>query len=324
MPDPSTPPGWNNPNDPPSGEQPPYGQSGQPYGGSSGYGSGYGQAPTPPPGPSQDSAQGSAQAGPDPTSSGTGWGQNQQGYPTPPTYPGQANYLPPAQAPTGATDPDDLTLPLYGASFVQAVKRFYKKYATFSGRASRSEYWWVTLYTGLVSVVFATAMTLVGLWVLRDYFENRVGVEGSQQPYTDGKWYYEDYDWTISGAQLTLLIVVGAITVIWGLAHIIPQISLTWRRLHDANFAGPFYFLTFTSIGSLVVFVMTLLPSRPEGQRFDSGNQPSQLPPGGYGQSGQYQPGGYSAPPAAAPQGQAPQYGQPGQNPNPYGQQGQY
>lgn len=35
--------------------------------------------------------------------------------------------------------------PLYPASFRQAVGRFYGKYAKFSGRASRSEYWWVQL-----------------------------------------------------------------------------------------------------------------------------------------------------------------------------------
>ena len=35
-----------------------------------------------------------------------------------------------------------LWAPYYGAPFPAAVKRFFAKYATFSGRASRSEYWW--------------------------------------------------------------------------------------------------------------------------------------------------------------------------------------
>lgn len=30
--------------------------------------------------------------------------------------------------------------------FAEAVRRFYAQYAQFSGRASRSEYWWVMLY----------------------------------------------------------------------------------------------------------------------------------------------------------------------------------
>ena len=46
-----------------------------------------------------------------------------------------------------------LWAPLYGASFGEAVARFFMKYATFSGRASRSEYWWWALVSGIVSGV---------------------------------------------------------------------------------------------------------------------------------------------------------------------------
>jgi hypothetical protein len=40
------------------------------------------------------------------------------------------------------TSSPPLAWPRYGIGFVDAIKRAYKKYATFSGRASRSEYWW--------------------------------------------------------------------------------------------------------------------------------------------------------------------------------------
>ena len=40
-----------------------------------------------------------------------------------------------------------LELPYYGISFGGAIARGFKKYATFAGRASRSEYWWWTLFT---------------------------------------------------------------------------------------------------------------------------------------------------------------------------------
>jgi hypothetical protein len=48
---------------------------------------------------------------------------------------------------TGQAPPPPLDLPHYGIGFVDAVKRGFKKYATFKGRASRSEYWWWTLFT---------------------------------------------------------------------------------------------------------------------------------------------------------------------------------
>ena len=56
-------------------------------------------------------------------------------------------------APRGAASPDDLSLPLYGATFGQAVKRFFKNYVKFSGRASRSEFWFAYLFTILVGII---------------------------------------------------------------------------------------------------------------------------------------------------------------------------
>ena len=36
-------------------------------------------------------------------------------------------------------------------NFVDSIKSGFRNYATFSGRASRSEYWWLTLFTLLVT-----------------------------------------------------------------------------------------------------------------------------------------------------------------------------
>jgi hypothetical protein len=57
-----------------------------------------------------------------------------------------ASYQP---QPSGATRPapPSLDLPDYGIGFVDAVKRGFKKYATFTRRAGRSEYWWWALFT---------------------------------------------------------------------------------------------------------------------------------------------------------------------------------
>lgn len=38
-----------------------------------------------------------------------------------------------------APEPTTLDLPFYGASFGASVRRFFRKYAVFTGRASRSE-----------------------------------------------------------------------------------------------------------------------------------------------------------------------------------------
>lgn len=138
-----------------------------------------------------------------------------------------------------------LTQPLYGASFGQAVSRFFKKYATFSGRASRSEYWWVALFLGLLWGVLGGVLGAI------------LGATGAIK--SDGSL-------EATGPAVALFVVWGLI----GLALVIPGIALTVRRLHDGNFSGWLYLLhLIPSVGSIIVLVLTLLPSNPEGRRFD-------------------------------------------------------
>ena len=69
-----------------------------------------------------------------------------------------------------------------------------------------------------------------------------------------------------TGPEIAVLVIFGLLY----LAVIIPSIALTVRRLHDANFSGWLYLLhLIPSLGSLIVFILTLLPSKPEGARFD-------------------------------------------------------
>lgn len=60
-------------------------------------------------------------------------------YPTPP----------PLEPMYGSADSSALR----GATFPQAVQRFFSKYADFNGRASRSEFWWVVLFGVGVSII---------------------------------------------------------------------------------------------------------------------------------------------------------------------------
>ena len=61
----------------------------------------------------------------------------------------------PSAAPVQMGEPP-LDKPYYGIGFGGAVARYFKKYATFAGRASRSEYWWVYLFTAIVTIVLTS------------------------------------------------------------------------------------------------------------------------------------------------------------------------
>ncbi|SDQ88761.1 DUF805 domain-containing protein [Microbacterium sp. cf332] len=145
-----------------------------------------------------------------------------------------------------ASHVDPLSQPLYGATFGQAFSRFWKKYATFTGRASRSEFWWWYLAAFLVTAVLYILAGILGF---------------------SGATYNSATGTTEPGP----LFGFGALLiVIWHLAILVPTIALSWRRLHDANLAGPFWFLNFIAgPGSLAVLVLCALPSNPAGARFD-------------------------------------------------------
>ncbi|EJT06627.1 DUF805 domain-containing protein [Rhizobium sp. CCGE 510] len=108
--------------------------------------------------------------------------------------------------------------------FTKAVRTVFKeKYATFSGRASRSEYWWSYLLymLGLIAFVIAISGTLVA--ALSDI------------------------------ASLSLMIALPVIGGLLVLAALLPAIAVQVRRFHDRNISGWWYLALF--IGSLVPYV---------------------------------------------------------------------
>ncbi|WP_255795022.1 DUF805 domain-containing protein [Mycobacteroides abscessus] len=134
--------------------------------------------------------------------------------------------------PLGAADPRDLTLPLYGATLGQALTRFFRNYACFSGRASRSEYWWVMLLQTLVAGLLLSGVAF--------------GADGEFK-------------------RISLMALIGLVLV-WA----IPAWALTVRRLHDADFSGWMALLALVPyIGSLMPIIFGCLPSKPRGECFD-------------------------------------------------------
>jgi uncharacterized membrane protein YhaH (DUF805 family) len=99
-------------------------------------------------------------------------------------------------------------------TFTQAVRSALSSYATFSGRARRSEYWWYYLFTVLVSIV-----TSVVDGVLHTTFSNDIGI-------------------------------VGSIT---SLALLLPTLAVTVRRLHDTGRTGWWILLPLVPLVATIV-----------------------------------------------------------------------
>jgi uncharacterized membrane protein YhaH (DUF805 family) len=178
--------------------------------------------------------------------------QNPYGQPNP--Y-GQNPYPP---APYGAM-PGPGGRPRPSVGFGQAIKLFFKNYAVFSGRASRSEYWWVQLFLGLLYIVWTVLFLVAG---------GAATMAADSDPYgtTSGTT-------TGLGVGAVFIIIIG---VLMYLAVIVPSLAISWRRLHDTDKSGGFYFLSFIPwVGGIILIILQALPSVPQAwQRWDNGKLP--------------------------------------------------
>lgn len=168
-----------------------------------------------------------------------------------PQYPNPNQYQPPqyaAPASEGLATEPPLWAPWYGAPFMGAVRRVFKKYATFTGRASRAEYWWWALVGGVVGIVLNIIIS--------------AGMVSTRSTY--GSYSYA----TPTPGPVS---VIGYILLaLWVLAFIVPSLALTVRRLHDVNMSGWMILLGLIPfVGGLILLILTVLPPKPEGQRFD-------------------------------------------------------
>jgi len=95
-----------------------------------------------------------------------------------------------------------------GMNFTDAIEAGYKNYFNFSGRATRSEYWWFVLWT----IIVITGMVAIGLVGALEFKTDKV----------------------LGGVALLLAVLAGFVVI----ANLIPSISLQFRRLHDTGRSG--------------------------------------------------------------------------------------
>lgn len=114
---------------------------------------------------------------------------------------------------------------------IQAYKNFFKGYADFTGRATRSDFWWVWLMN---SILF---LPLYIFW----------------------------FQMTLNDArEIDPILGVAIISVYMILAIVLftPSLAVKVRRLRDAGFHWAFIFLHFVPMGGIALLVLLAMPSK--------------------------------------------------------------
>ena len=123
--------------------------------------------------------------------------------------------------------------------FGEAIKRAFAGWSTWSGRATRAEYWWWFLFVWLVSLI-----PYVGIFASMDWTTTGDG----------------SFEGTGGGASVLWWILF---VVVW-LALLLPSIAVSVRRLHDTNRSGWWYWIVLVPcIGGIWYLILMLLPSTP-------------------------------------------------------------
>ena len=115
--------------------------------------------------------------------------------------------------------------------FVEAIKRGFSNYVTFSGRAPRWEFWYWVLFVLIVGIV----STMIDRVVL--------GADPA-----DGD-----------------LMLVQTIT---GLALFLPGIAIAIRRLHDLDRTGWWWLIALTGIGMILLIIWDCMKGTDGPNRF--------------------------------------------------------
>ncbi|WP_234050437.1 MULTISPECIES: DUF805 domain-containing protein [unclassified Xanthobacter] len=127
--------------------------------------------------------------------------------------------------------------------FQTAIKTCMSKFGTFSGRASRSEFWW-----------FYLALTMFG-WASQVVGENSFHSAVMRQPEL--------------GRLLAIIYILSK--SIFSVASCIAVFSTGSRRLHDIGKSGWWQLIALTGVGLILLIIWWAKPSDPDDNKYGYG-----------------------------------------------------
>lgn len=128
-------------------------------------------------------------------------------------------------------------------TFFGAIRSAFSKYATFTGRSSRSEFWWWILFEWFTRSLlgFIYTMTMLAMIV-------PTAAALQNQPTASME--------ALFGAIFNPMYFV---LLAWSLALLLPSLAVTVRRFHDTGRSGWFVLLTFIPLVGTILMIVFLV-----------------------------------------------------------------
>ena len=117
--------------------------------------------------------------------------------------------------------------------FCEAVKRAFQKYADFSGRIRRSEFWYFVLFINICT----TILIILNFATCSENGKNFISVE-------------------LNKLDFPISIIIG--DIIYLLVIILPVISSIVRRFHDIGKKGYYIFILFVPFWGQIAYIILL------------------------------------------------------------------
>lgn len=124
-------------------------------------------------------------------------------------------------------------------SFTDAVRTCISKFATFDGRATRSEFWWFYLFAALVGFIGYVPILILTF----------IGASSN--------------DGAISSIFTILTVIFWIVWLIVVIALYIPLLAVGCRRLHDRGQSGWLQLLYLVPCGNIVLIVFFVMEGTP-------------------------------------------------------------
>ncbi|UQZ89204.1 hypothetical protein C4J81_08330 [Deltaproteobacteria bacterium Smac51] len=155
-------------------------------------------------------------------------------------------------------------------TFNDAIKYCYldvirKKFFDFKGRSDRQEYWIFMIIMAIPMSIFyggAVAGSLMELFKSYDMIEK---MKQTGADFAPDLLMADQSAFGIPVVTLTFTILL----LLWNFFHLIPALSLTFRRLHDIGKSGWYLLLGFIPIfGGIIILIFMCLSSQPGENKY--------------------------------------------------------